>query len=140
MLPESEIEVIRNEVKDEINNLIIGCESLDMELAFKVFSKTSDFFMIASNGYYYDYQTFFNNNKNYLDNCSEFKLTTLKEEIKVLADDLVIVSWIYKAIATLKTGEQDIWDKAGATFLFKKIDDDWKVINYQESSLPPERK
>jgi hypothetical protein len=32
----------------------------------------------------------------------------------------VIVSWIYKIIATLRTGDQDIWEKAGATFLFKK--------------------
>ena len=77
--------------------------------------------MIASDGYFYNYKTFLNNNKNYFEICSNFKLTTVKQEIKVLSDDSALVSWIYKVIATLKTGEQDIWEKAGATFLFKKI-------------------
>ena len=111
-----------------------------MDLAFKVFSKSPDFFMIAGDGNYYDYQAFFDNNKNYLESCSKFELFTTKLDIKVLSSDLVIVSWLYKAVATLQTGDQDIIEKAGATFLFKRIDTDWIVINYHESSLPPEKK
>ena len=140
MITEKEIDIIKNEVKSEIDSLIIGCESLDMHLAFKVFSKSPDFFMIASDGNYYDYQTFFNNNKVYLESCSKFELFTTRLDIKVLTSDLVIVSWLYKAVATLETGDQDIIEKAGATFLFKKLDNEWKVINYHESSLPPEKK
>lgn len=140
MISENRKKEIKDEIKKEIDSLIIGCESLDMSLAFKVFSKSPDFFMIASDGNFYDYQTFYNNNKNYFEICSSFELDTKKLDIKVLSDDLVIVSWLYKVVATLKTGNKDIIENAGATFLFKKIDNKWIVINYQESSLPPEQR
>ncbi|MBN1215211.1 MAG: DUF3804 family protein [Candidatus Lokiarchaeota archaeon] len=133
-------EKIRKEIEYEIDNLIIGCEELNLEKAFKVYSKSKDFFMIAGDGYYYDYQTFFNNNKNYFGILSKFELSTIKRDLKILSSDLVIYSWIYRVRATLKSGEQDILDSAGATFLFKKINNTWKVINYQESSAPPIRK
>jgi hypothetical protein len=139
MLSESEISTIQNEVKKEIDLLITGCESLDMDMAFKVFTREPGFFMIASDGRDYDFQSFFNNNKDYLDTCIKFELFTRKLDIKVLTSDLVVVSWLYKAVATMKEGNQDIFENAGATFLFKKIYDEWVVINYQESTLPPER-
>ena len=135
-----EQEKIRKEIEYEIDNLIRGCEELNLEKAFKVYLKSANFFMIAADGYYYDYQTFYNNNKNYFDILSKFELTTIKRDLKILSNDLVIYSWIYKVIATLKTGEQDILNSAGATFLFKKINDVWTVINYHESSAPPTRK
>jgi len=139
MLSESEISEIQDEIKKEIDLLITGCETLDMDMAFKVFSRDTDFFMIASDGRDYDFQSFFNNNKDYLDSCIKFELFTRKLDIKVLTSDIVVVSWLYKTVATLKEGNQDIFENAGATFLFKRVYDNWAVINYQESTLPPER-
>ena len=139
MLSETEISEIQDEIKKEIDLLITGCEALDMDMAFKVFSRDSDFFMIGSDGQDYDFDSFFNNNKDYLDTCIKFELFTRKLDIKVLTSDIVVVSWLYKAVATLKEGNQDIYENAGATFLFKKVYDNWAVINYQESTLPPER-
>jgi ketosteroid isomerase-like protein len=131
---------IEKEIKEIINTLIMNFEALNTDAAFNVYDDSPDFSMIASDGSCLDYKTFFNGNKNYLENCSNFKLNTIKEKIKILSNDLVLFSWIYKAEATLKTGEKNIWDKAGASFLFKKIDDNWKVIYYHESSLPPATK
>ena len=139
MLSESEISAIQDEIKEEIDLLITGCETLDMDMAFKVFSRDSDFYMIASDGQDYDFDSFFNNNKDYLDTCIKFELFTRQLDIKVLTSDIVVVSWLYKAVATLKDGDQDIFENAGATFIFKKVYDNWAVINYQESTLPPER-
>jgi hypothetical protein len=136
-LSDSNRKKIEKEIKEEINTLIMKFEVLDTDEAFKIYSDSSDFLMIGSDGSLCDYQTFFNGNKKYLETCSSFKLTTIEEKIKILSSDLVVFSWIYKARAILKTGEQNIWDKAGASFLFKKIDNKWKVIYYHESSLPP---
>ena len=71
--------------------------------------------------------------------CSNFKLTTFKEEIRVLNRDMAIFALAYGAEATLKTGERDIVENAGATFVFNKVNDEWKVVHYHESSLPPRR-
>jgi hypothetical protein len=133
-------EKIEREIKEEIITLISEFEALNTDAAFNIYDDSADFFMIASDGSCLDYKTFLKCNKNYLENCSSFKLNTIKQEIKILSSDLVLFSWIYKAEATLKTGEKNIWDKAGASFLFNKIDDNWKVIYYHESSLPPATK
>jgi hypothetical protein len=136
-LSSSEKEEIKKELQEAIKTLIVGCETLDMELAFRVFSNSPDFLMMGTDGSLCDYQTYLNNNIDYLMTCSNFKLTTLKEEIRILNRNIAIFSWAYRAKATLKTGEQDVFENAGATFVFSKVNDEWKVVYYHESSLPP---
>jgi hypothetical protein len=139
-LSSSKEEKIKKELQEAINTLIAGCEALDMELAFRIFSNSPGFLMMGTDGSLCDYQTYLNNNIAYLMTCSNFGLTMLKEEIRILNRDVAIFSWAYRAEATLKTGEQDIFENAGATFVFSKVNNDvWKVAYYHESSLPPTR-
>ena len=139
-LSSSEKGKIKQELQDAMNTLIVGCEALDMELAFGIFSDSPDFLMMGTDGSLCDYQTYLNNNIDYLMNCSSFKLTTLKQELRILKRDVAVLSWAYRAEATLKTDERDIVESAGASFVFNKVDSDWKVVYYHESSLPPTRK
>ena len=138
-LSSSEKEKIEKELREAINTLIAGCEALEMELAFGVFSNSPDFLMMGTDGSLCDYQTYLNNNVDYLMTCSSFKLTTLKKEIRILDRSTAIFAWAYRAEATLKTGEQDVFENAGATFVFSKVNDEWKVVYYHESSSPPTR-
>ena len=110
-----------------------------MDLAFKVFSDSPDFLMMGTGGNLCDYQTYLKDNIDYLKTCSKFELTTFKEEVRVLDRETAVFSWAYKAVATLKTGERDVIDNAGASFLFRKVDGEWKVVYYHESSVPPVR-
>lgn len=128
---------IESEVKAAVDMLIAGCEALDMEMAFAPFLDSPEFRMMGMDGSLCDYQTYVKNNVDFLTECSSFDLTTVQTEIKILAADLAIFSWVYKARATLKTGEQYVFDNAGASFVFKKLGDEWKAIYYQESTLPP---
>jgi len=132
----AEQERIKEELREAINTLIRGCEALDMDQAFSVFSDSPDFLMMGTDGSLCDFQTYVNNNVDYLKMCSSFELTTRKEEIRILNRDVAVFSWAYGAKATLKTGEQDIVEKAGATFVFGKLENEWKVVYYHESSLP----
>jgi hypothetical protein len=138
-LSSGEKERIENELQEAVNSLIAGCEALDMELAFGAFSDSADFLMMGTDGSLCDYQTYLRNNVDYLLTCSIFKLTTLEQEIRVLNRDVAVLSWAYKAEATLKTGERDVVEKAGASFVFGRVNDEWKVVYYHESSLPPTR-
>lgn len=135
----TEKEQIREELRRAIHTLITGCESLDMDLAFRIFSDSTDFLMMGTDGSLCDYRTYLKNNIDYIMTCSSFKLTTFKEEIRVLDRDMAIFSWAYGAEATLKTGERDIVENAGASFVFHKLNDEWKVVYYHESSVPPRR-
>jgi hypothetical protein len=135
-LSNSEKEKIKNELQEAIDSLIVGCETLDMELAFRVFSNSPDFLMMGTDGSLCDYRTYLDNNINYLMACTDFKLITFKKEIRILDRDTAIFSWAYRADAILKTGEQDIVENAGASFVFRKVGDAWKVVYYHESSVP----
>jgi hypothetical protein len=139
LVSSSEKEKSKKELQKAINTLIAGCEALDMELAFGVFSNSPDFLMMGTDGSLCDYQTYLNNNIAYLTTCSNFELTTLEEEIRILNRDMAVFAWAYRAEATLKTGEQDIVENAGATFVFNKANGEWKVVYYHESSSPPIR-
>jgi hypothetical protein len=132
-----EEEKIKAELREVVGILIAGCEALDMEMAFGMFSDSADFLMMGTDGSLCDHQTYVKNNVDYLMTCSRFELTTYREEIRVLSRDVAVFSWAYGARATLKTGEQDIVENAGATFLFGKVDGEWKVVYYHESSVPP---
>ena len=138
-LSSAEQERIKEALRGAINTLIRGCETLDMELAFGVFSNSPDFLMMGTDGSLCNYQTYVDNNIDYLMSCSRFELTTFREEIRILDRDTAIFSWAYGAKATLKTGEQDVIENAGATFVFGKVENEWKVVYYHESSLPATR-
>ena len=138
-LSDAEKGKIEKELRDAIHTLIAGCETLDMEAAFGIFSDSSAFLMMGTDGSLCDYRTYVNSNIDYLMTCSSFKLTTFREEIRILAHDIAIFSWAYKAEANLKTGDQDVVENAGATFVFNKINGVWKVVYYHESSVPTKR-
>ena len=110
-----------------------------MEVAFGMFADSLDFLMMGTGGALCDYQTYLGDNVNYLATCSAFKLTTLNREIRVLDHTTAIIAWAYQVEATLKTGEKDVIDHAGASFVFRKMGGAWKVVYYHESSVPPKR-
>jgi hypothetical protein len=126
-------EEIGKELREAIHTLIRGCGTLDMEMAFQIISDSPDFLMMGTDGSLCDYQTYLEDNKNYLMGCSNFKLATFKEEIRILDRELAIFSWAYGAEATLKTGERDLVENAGASFVFNKVDGEWKVVLFFSS-------
>ena len=136
---ETGIDRIKDELNSAIDKLIAGCEALDMKLAFEIFSDSSDFLMMSTDGTLCDYQTYIKNNIDYFKDCDSFKLKTFKREVRIIDKDTAVYSWAYGVEAKLKTGESDIIDNAGASFVFHKIQDKWKVIYYHESSLPLKR-
>lgn len=134
-----ELEKIRAEIRDVLSRLIAGCERLDMKMAFDVFLDSPDFLMIGADGTPCSHGEYVANNVEYLRNCSSFELTTLSEDIHVLDTGSAVASWVYSAEATLKSGERDVIEKAGATFVFVKRGGEWKVVRYHESALPADR-
>lgn len=138
-LSNSEIDLIKQELQVVINTLIRGCETLNMEEAFSMFANSPDFLMMGTGGSLCDYQTYLNDNIDYLMTCSAFNLSTLNQEIRILNRDMAIFAWTYQVEATLKTSEKDIIDHAGASFVFRKVEGTWKVVYYHESSEPPKR-
>ncbi|MBI9050099.1 MAG: nuclear transport factor 2 family protein [Anaerolineaceae bacterium] len=132
-------EKMEKEINEIIVTLIKGCETLDMDMAFGMFANIPEFIMMGTDGSQVDHDTYVNNNINYLSDCSAFDLKTFNGETRVLDENTAIYSWAYQAKATLKSGDIDMVDRAGATFVFRKIADKWKVVYYHEATVPPRR-
>ena len=138
-LSEADIRKIEREIQAVIDTLITGCEALDMEMAFSMFVDDPAFVMMGTDGSLCDYQTYLKNNIDYLSTCSSFTLTTHRGEVRVIDPTTAVYAWGYGVEAVLKTGEKDIIENAGASFLFKKRDGEWVVVYYHEASVPPVR-
>jgi hypothetical protein len=138
-MTDSEKKAIEREIKERIGELIRGCESLDPELAFRAFSDSPAFLMMGTDGSLCDRATYVKNNVEYLRTCSALRLTTKREEIRILSPSAAVFAWAYAAEAVLKTGDRDIFDNAGASFVLQKVDGKWEAVYYHESSTPSRR-
>jgi hypothetical protein len=139
VINDAERQAIEKELNAAVAGLIEGCEALDFEKGFRLFVKTDEFRMITLDGQLWDFPTYFKANVDYLGGCSSFKLKTIETRVTVLSRELAAYQWIYSAEAAFPSGDLDVIDRAGATFVFRKADDGWKAVCYQESALPPRR-
>lgn len=125
----------KKEIKDVVNVIFQGLEKLDAEAAFQPYLSASDFILFTVYGTMVDYQGAINGHAAWFKTLTSIKVTTLKEEFRFLPDNLVIYPWLGKFEMTLKSGEQVTVD-FGVTMIFRKIDNQWKVIYQQTSQVP----
>ena len=138
-LTDQEHRQIEDELNAAIDQLIEGCTAMNMESAFAMFSDAPGFLMMGTDGTLCDFQTYLKNNIDYFAGCESFRLETFKREIRVVNSGAAVFSWAYGVEAKLITGESDVIRNAGASFVFHKIRNEWKVVYYHESSTPPQR-
>lgn len=125
----------KKEIKEVVNVIFQSLEKLDAEAAFQPYLSASDFILFTVYGTMVDYQGAINGHAAWFKTLTSIKVTTLKEEFRFLPDNLVIYPWLGKFEMTLKSGEQVTVD-FGVTMIFRKIDNQWKVIYQQTSQVP----
>jgi ketosteroid isomerase-like protein len=136
-MTDSEKEAIKSEVKKEFTAMVEACMKVDLQTALSYYWDSPDFKGFGVDGELIDYATFKKANEEFFNAVQTLQFLSIKEDIKVLASDLAIFIWQYKAEIDLKTGEKMNFDKIGVTYLYKKIDGVWKIVYYHESALPP---
>jgi len=136
-LTDAEKAAIQTDIRKAVNSMVLGVEGLNIDSALAIFSDTPEFFMITPEGSAIDYKGFYDANKEFFSSCSRAKFTSIQDQFQFLGSDLVLYSWIYSAIIDTKAGDQFIYDKVGATFLIKKLENRWMAVYFHESSLPP---
>ncbi len=135
IMTSTEQETAKKEIKEVINVIFQGLEKLDAEAAFKPYLNSPDFILFTVYGTMVDYQGAINGHAAWFKTLTSIKVTTIKEEFRFLPDNLVIYPWLGKFEMTLKSGEQVTVD-FGVTMIFRKIDNQWKVIYQQTSQVP----
>ncbi|RJP66595.1 MAG: hypothetical protein C4539_11185 [Ignavibacteriales bacterium] len=132
-----EQETAKKEIREVVNVIFRSLEKMDIEALSQSYSDSTNYILIATDGTIADYQVAKNHHAIWFKSLSSLKITPIKDEFRFLADNIVVCSWQGKFEMSLKTGKKLKIDKFGITFIFTRIDNQWKVIYQHSSALPP---
>jgi hypothetical protein len=133
----SEKEVAKKEISERIKEIIIGVKELNAEAALKPYSNDPDFKIVSPDASVTDFTKMTEVQTESFKSVKSMSFTTVKEEFKFLSKDLIMCTWTGNNEFELKTGEKMKIDPYVGSMLFRKKDNEWKIIYAHESSVQP---
>ena len=132
-----EQENAKKEIREVAGIIFRNLEKMDAEALFQSYSGSPGFLFITTDGSMAGLQEAKYHHAEWFKSLSSLKVTTNKENFSFLPGNIVIYVWIGKFEVTLGSGQQLKNDKFGITFIFRKTENQWKVIHQHSSALPP---
>jgi ketosteroid isomerase-like protein len=129
---------ILNEVRPLAHDLVRYSETAQLDSFLRRYAETPDFLAVSADGIIRNSKDFRKIAKNYYDSLKEQKITTTREIFHVLDDITVVLCWSGNIDAFFKNGDMMKMPNYAVTFLYKKINGEWKVIHSHESAIPPQ--
>jgi ketosteroid isomerase-like protein len=137
-MTDTEIKRTISEVKAAYNSLIEHSRKAQLDSFLSFYDNSSDFLSIGADGRMSNYAEFKKACSEYYTSLREQNITTTRQEFQVVDIDHVIVGWTGDIIASLKNGDTIKMTNYSITSVFKKNNEQWKVVHDHESALPPE--
>lgn len=131
-----EQEVAKKEITEVVNTIFQSLEKLDIEALSMSYSNSADYILFTTNGTMADYETSKVEHAQWFKSLSSLKVTTIKEKFRLLPGNIAICPWLGTFDMIYKSGKQMKVNFA-ITFVFLKVDNQWKVVYQQSSALPP---
>jgi ketosteroid isomerase-like protein len=136
MTPQEQ-ETTKKEIMEVVKIIFQNLEKMNAEALFQSYSNSPDFMFLTTDGSMVGLQEAKNHHAAWFKSLSSLKVTTIKDEFRFLPGNIVICGWQGEFEMTIGSGQQLKIDKFGITFIFSKIDNQWKVIHQHSSALPP---
>ncbi|NWF89556.1 MAG: nuclear transport factor 2 family protein [Ignavibacteriaceae bacterium] len=136
MTPQDQ-ETAKKEISEGVKVIIQNLEKMNAEALFQSYSNSPYFMFLTTDGSMVGLQEAKNHHAAWFKSLSSLKVTTIKDEFRFLPGNIVICGWQGKFELTIGSGQLLKIDKFGITFIFSKIDNQWKVIHQHSSALPP---
>jgi hypothetical protein len=132
-LTQQQKDQIKSEVKPVVDSILAKAERLDLNGTLPYFWDSPEFVSYNADGSRWDFQAFTKSSTDAFVNMAALKNTTAREEFRVEAKDLVIYSWAGKGEMFMKSGDKITEDPEATTWVFKKVDGQWKIIYCHDS-------
>ena len=136
MTPQEQ-DVAKKEINEVLNQQLESASKLDAEALMQSYSNSPDFILLTTTGSMADYQGTKIGTAEIYKSLTALKFTTIKNEFRFLPGNIVICAWLGTCDITFKTTERATIDSYAITFVFKKLDNHWKIIYSHESASPP---
>ena len=130
---------ILREAKAVVRAMGDAAQRLDIDGAAKDFIEGPDLILVGSEGQPVGRQDLREGLGALYASLASMRFTTLREEARVLAPDLVLYVWTYKVEGAQKKGAAWVIDTETASFLLRRIDGARKFVFFQESASPQKR-
>jgi hypothetical protein len=130
----TEKEIIKAELQSIMNQIIQNNEIGNMEKAIEPYSDSPGFISI-SNGQISDYKNFMIENNYYFEALKSQKFSKSEMIYTFINNETVIITWGCSALLQMKNEQEIKIDPYTATFIFKKVNELWKVIYAHGSGI-----
>ena len=120
-------EKIKGEVKEVVNTIFKGAEEANFEMATEPWLDSPDFVLI-NNGMTLSYKEVVDAFRPLFGTLLNQKITIVDEEYAVLDKSTVLYTTNCKSLMNFKNGHSTLADPEAMQFMFKKINNRWKVI------------
>ncbi len=130
-------ETVKKEIREAAAVIFQNLEKMDVEALFGSYSNSMDLIFFTTDGSIANLQEAKNHHAAWFSSLTSLKVTPLRDDFRFLPGGTVICSWIGKFEMTMMSGDKYVINQFGITFIFRKIDNAWKVIYQHSSSLPP---
>src|SRR4030043_1102119 len=125
-------EKIKGEIKEVVNTIFKGCEEANFELSTESWFDSPDFVLI-NNGMTLSYKEVVDAFKPLFGTLLNQKVTIVDEEYAVLDKSTVLYTTNCKSLMNFKDGHSTLADPEAMLFMFKKINNKWRVIYVVDS-------
>jgi hypothetical protein len=120
-------EKIKGEIKEVVNTIFKGAEEANFEMATEPWLDSPDFVLI-NNGMTLSYKEVVDAFKPLFGTLLNQKITIVDEEYAVLDKSTVLYTTNCNSLMNFKAGHSTLADPEAMQFMFKKINNRWKVI------------
>jgi hypothetical protein len=120
-------EKIKSEVKEVVNTIIKGCEEANYEMVIESYFDSPDFVFIY-NGTALSYKEIEDITKTQFNTFLNQKITIINEKCAILDNSTVLYTVNDKCLMNYKDGHSSLADPETMLFMFKKINNRWRVI------------
>lgn len=130
-------EAAKKEISGRIEEIIKGAKELNVKAALKPYSSDPDFKIVNPDASVTDFKTMENVQADAFKTLASLNFTTIKQDFTFLTKDLVLCTWTGKNEFELKTGEKMKIDPYVGSMLFRKRNNEWKIIYAHETTASP---
>jgi ketosteroid isomerase-like protein len=137
-LSEKQQATIKQEVEQTMQSLLQNFSRADIDGILKFYSDDPGFLAPDPEGKISDNPTFRKATREFFQTVSSETIQTKHQDVRILAADTVVLAWQGSFQTQMKDGAVLKCDSYAATFVFRRIGNEWKIIYDHESGLPPQ--
>jgi hypothetical protein len=136
-LTDKEKAEIMEAVTKTAHDITDACNQINFSDFEEFFMESPEYVAVTSGGSCLNYAQYMKGEKDFFESVSTLQLTIINESTKALERTLAVYSAQLKVIAILKTGEKLTYANNVFSEIYRKIDNQWKIIFIQEAGQPP---